>query len=61
MKILTQKQESRNELKCCICGRFIAYDDFANKGVGWHDPTSVSDLEPQSKLPYHKACDKETK
>lgn len=60
MKTLTQKQELRNELKCCICGRFIAYDDFDNKKVGWFDQTSVSDTEPQDKLPYHKAC-KETK
>ncbi len=58
MKTLTEKQELRNELRCCICGKFIAYSDFDLKKVAWHDPTMVSDMEPQNELPYHKACDK---
>lgn len=61
MRTLTQAQAVRNELKCCICGRFIAYADFDNKKVGWNHYTSPGELEPRDPLPYHKGCKGETK
>lgn len=44
--------------KCYICGRFISNADFESDKVGWHDPTSCCDLEPQEEMPFHKECDK---
>ena len=43
--------------KCCICGRFISNADFEGGKVGWHDPTSWTDMEPREEMPFHKKCD----
>jgi hypothetical protein len=52
----TQKQELRAELRCCICGQFIAYSNFDSGAVGWYDPTGVQDFEPKEELPFHVRC-----